>query len=108
MQEMQGRCGCHIRRACPKEVELVDGRRGPTNGLADNRPNTVTISILNGSPNLGCLRMYLVLVMLCSRILFRGELASRSGSCRLRPYGTYASAVSSAQIVGIEAAIRSE
>ena len=27
MQEVQGRCGCHIRRACPKEVELVDGRR---------------------------------------------------------------------------------
>ena len=66
-----------------------EARASPTNGLADNRPNTVTISILHGSPDLSCLRMNLILVMLCNRILFRGELASRSGSCRLRPYGTY-------------------
>ena len=66
-----------------------EARASPTNGLADNRPNTVTISIRHGPPDLSCLRMYLTLVMLCNQILFRGELASRSGSCRLRPYGTY-------------------
>ena len=75
--------------SCVSQGGRREARASPTNGLADNRLNTVTISILHRSPDLSCLRMYLILVMLCNRILFRSELVSRSGSCRLRPYGTY-------------------